>query len=90
VSMQQRVQQTVLHLIHENGRLEPRAVALRCPGSDQQDLAAAAEILQLEGFIETSLPDRGLSVAHWATAKGNMQLTATGLRRLASTIESHT
>jgi hypothetical protein len=87
--MQQRVQQTVLLLIHEDGRLEPRAVAVRCPGSDQQDLTVAAEILKLEGFIEASLPDRGLSVAHWAAAKGNMQLTETGLRRLASSTERH-
>jgi len=83
VSMQQRVQKTVLRLIYEDGRAEPRAVAIRCPGSDEGDLQVAAEILELEGFIEASLPDSGLSVARWAAAREDMRLTDAGLRRLA-------
>ena len=83
VSMQQRVQQTVLRLIYEDGRAEPRAVAIRCSGSDEGDLEVAAEILELEGFIEASLPDSGLSVARWAAAREDMRLTDAGLRRLA-------
>jgi hypothetical protein len=77
------VQQVVLLMVREAGRVDLRAVVRMCPGATEWDLSQAIVHLLREGLIaRSSPPSSGRS--EWVGGRGELYVTAAGLRRLGA------
>ena len=83
VGVQGCAQQVVLLMVSEAGRVDLRAVVRMCPGATEWDLSEAILCLLREGLIaRSSAPSSGRS--EWAGGRGELCITAAGLRYLGA------